>query len=295
MEKIMAIPLTTIQQEYLDESNALTFCKLIKIICKDGTVIRMTDHDSELTFNEELYLPLGSANASAVQRPLGLRERNIEFVGVLESDAITHEDLRAGKYRDAIVNIFIVNWKTMTMGAFRNDVFWINDTTFSGDEWQAKLGSLSSFLSKPVGRIYTRTCRHVLGDSGCKVDLEPYTFTGEVIASDPKRSTFTSDLDTQEDHYFSHGYVIWLTGNNAGYKTEIFSYLQDDGHFILKLDTNKDILPGDTFSAIAGCDRAILTCNEKFGNQTNYGGFPFIPGTDKMLESPTPGAPVIES
>ncbi|WP_303678184.1 phage BR0599 family protein [Ralstonia mannitolilytica] len=34
---------------------------------------------------------------------------------------------------------------------------------------------------------------------------------------------------------------------------------------------------GDAFEAYPGCDHTLTTCAAKFGNQLNYGGFPFIP------------------
>ena len=34
---------------------------------------------------------------------------------------------------------------------------------------------------------------------------------------------------------------------------------------------------GDAFEAYPGCDHTLATCAAKFGNQLNYGGFPYIP------------------
>jgi uncharacterized phage protein (TIGR02218 family) len=40
---------------------------------------------------------------------------------------------------------------------------------------------------------------------------------------------------------------------------------------------------GDTFNAIAGCDKTIGNCAGKFGNAVNFRGEPYVPGMDKML------------
>ena len=40
---------------------------------------------------------------------------------------------------------------------------------------------------------------------------------------------------------------------------------------------------GDTFNAIAGCDKTISTCIAKFNNAVNFRGEPYVPGMDKML------------
>ena len=34
---------------------------------------------------------------------------------------------------------------------------------------------------------------------------------------------------------------------------------------------------GVAFEAFAGCDRTFATCQSKFGNSLNFGGFPWIP------------------
>jgi hypothetical protein len=34
---------------------------------------------------------------------------------------------------------------------------------------------------------------------------------------------------------------------------------------------------GRAFEAFAGCDRTFATCQSKFGNSLNFGGFPWIP------------------
>jgi hypothetical protein len=34
---------------------------------------------------------------------------------------------------------------------------------------------------------------------------------------------------------------------------------------------------GNAFEAFAGCDRSFSTCQSKFGNSLNFGGFPWIP------------------
>ena len=34
---------------------------------------------------------------------------------------------------------------------------------------------------------------------------------------------------------------------------------------------------GVAFEAFAGCDRTLATCQAKFGNAINFGGFPWIP------------------
>jgi uncharacterized phage protein (TIGR02218 family) len=46
---------------------------------------------------------------------------------------------------------------------------------------------------------------------------------------------------------------------------------------------------GDALVVSAGCDRTFETCKAKFGNATNFRGFPHIPGSDFVLRVPREG------
>ena len=51
------------------------------------------------------------------------------------------------------------------------------------------------------------------------------------------------------------------------------------------------ILPGDTFTVTAGCDKQFATCQAKFDNAVNFRGFPHIPGNDFVTAIARPGNP----
>lgn len=44
------------------------------------------------------------------------------------------------------------------------------------------------------------------------------------------------------------------------------------------------VVAGDTFNAIAGCNRTAFQCTQKFGNIVNFRGEPNIPGTDVLIK-----------
>lgn len=46
-----------------------------------------------------------------------------------------------------------------------------------------------------------------------------------------------------------------------------------------------DVVPGDQFRAVAGCDRLPGTCSSKFNNIANFRGEPTVPGIDKLLQT----------
>jgi uncharacterized phage protein (TIGR02218 family) len=88
---------------------------------------------------------------------------------------------------------------------------------------------------------------------------------------------------TQAAGYFSSGEVEWLTGANAGRRMEIKEF--SNKQFTLVLPMPNNIAAGDTFNAIAGCDKTFNTCFSKFSNAVNFRGEPYVPGMDKMLQT----------
>lgn len=272
---------------------------------------RFTDHNHlikysptpELTQTDD-YHPVAGFNASAREKRSGLRSQNFEAIGIISADIISAEDLRQGKFREASITEVLVDWQHPWQGPFYIHKYFIKEISWSGQVWEAQVIGLSGWLQQPIGEFYGRTCRYDLGDDRCTVDLNALdlegraiTFVGAaVIGVGPViREAFTSDIpNLYPDKYFKYGTVTWLTGANVGLTYEVAAHLEEAGAVALRLATYKDIVIGDTFTIIGGCDKLLGTCRDKFnnvegapgGNVINFGGFPTIPGLDKMLETP---------
>lgn len=251
----------------------------------NGTIFRFTDHDSALELNGNTFTPAGGFDASARQSRAHLEPANLDFVGMISASALTEDDLRAGLYREAKITEYLVDWRYPWLGVFIENTYWINESQFTGEHWEAKVKGLARFLEPKVGKVYNRTCNHTLGDSNCQVVLGPLTASGTVSGIVTARRIFQSDLGQAND-YFNYGLLTWTSGINNGLTTEIHDFATVDGTVQLAIEAPFDIEVNDTFSAIRGCDKRPVTCKDTFSNLVNFGGFPFIPGTDKMLQSP---------
>jgi uncharacterized phage protein (TIGR02218 family) len=234
-----------------------------------------------------VFFPFNSVQASARQRLANLRTRNVDVAGVLDDEALTHEDLRAGKYRQAEFTEFLVDWKFPHEGPINKSKYWMSTARFDGEVWQATLEGVARFLQQTIGRRYNRTCRHVLGNNKCGVNLATYTTTGTVAVNGvlTQRLVIKTDV-VGANGLYDFGNLTWLTGANAGLKVEVREFYSTDGRIVLQLRTPFDIAAGDTFSLTQGCDKTYSTCGTKFSNTTRFGGFPFIPGSDKAYTTP---------
>jgi len=256
----------------------------------DGTVLRFTDHSAPLVIDGATFLAAGGFNASARQAQIGLRTRNMDIVGVISASGIVNEDLRVGLYREARITERVVDWKHPWVSPFIRNRWWVSEITYNEERWEAKVDGVTRWLRHAIGENYTRWCRADLGDDDCTVNLATFTDIGEVTAvaspgTTSARYAFNSDL-SEASAYYTYGLITWLTGANADLTSEVHAYANLNGRFRLTLATPFDILVGDTFEVYAGCDKLRETCKTKFNNIINFRGYPDIPGTDSMYQTP---------
>ncbi len=50
------------------------------------------------------------------------------------------------------------------------------------------------------------------------------------------------------------------------------------------------IVTGDAFQVVAGCDKSLASCRDKFANVVNFRGFPDLPGNDYAVAYAVQGA-----
>lgn len=257
---------------------------------RDGTVFRFTDHDNAVVVDGSTFTPGGAANTSARQRVEGVEPQNAEVRGAVASGLITETDLQAGRYRGAKITEFVVDWRFPWAGKFSTNVYYVEETTFDGEKWTARLLGQKVRLQPKVGELFTRTCRYDLGDADCGVALAGLTVSGTISTIVADRRKFTTSL-TSSDDYFVLGRVTFTSGANAGLRFDVKGYKNAGGEIELQVQTPFVVAIGDAFTVYPGCDRRDATCKTKFGNFARFGGYPTIPGSDKAFLTPDVRSP----
>lgn len=82
---------------------------------------------------------------------------------------------------------------------------------------------------------------------------------------------------------FPLGYVLGVTGQNAGFKRAIKVQTVTTGGLLeiqLLWSLPFPITAGDTFRLNAGCDKTLGTCEIIYLNEIHYGGMPFVPNPE---------------
>ena len=209
---------------------------------------------------------------------------------MLTSDRITETDILDGRWDNAEVEAWRVNWADtgqrvlMRRGA-------IGQIRRGRLAFVAEVRSLAHVLGQTVGRTFQATCDAALGDARCGVDLEDPAFkgTGGVLDLLRDRAFTASGLGGFNSGRFTFGTVEWTSGANTGRRAEVIAHDVTEGIAVVTLleAPVRSIAGDDAFIIRAGCDKRIETCSDKFANTANFRGFPHIPGQDAVLRYAT--------
>jgi uncharacterized phage protein (TIGR02218 family) len=206
----------------------------------------------------------------------------LDVQGVLTSDTLNDEDLRAGLWDYCLVEIYKINWSDTSMGIVWDRKGRLGEVSTGRVSFTAELRGLAQNLQQVIGRVYTASCNADFGDARCGKSLASYTVSGSVSSVSSNR-IFADSSRTEADHYFRYGLLTWTSGANDGLKMEVKGFLNAGGVFELQGEMPYDILAGDSFEVYAGCDKTLATCKAKFSNVINFRGFPHVPGQDALL------------
>jgi hypothetical protein len=171
----------------------------------------------------------------------------LEFDVILNDSGISRDDVIAGLFDLAEVEIYIINYETPADGVMQLISGHLGNALVQDDHLATiEFRSLAQKLNVSIGRTYTHECDANLGDSRCGITLASWTETG----------TVTSVTDNQN----------------------FFDSSRSEAPFTVQI--------GDTYSVHRGCDKSYTTCLTPFANQINFRGFHAIPGMDKIQTIP---------
>ena len=277
-------------------AQARRFATCWKATPKSGTILYLTGHSTLITLDGVQYSPMGGTDPSTARRQGALKEHDREFRGVITSDKIKDEDLRAGRWDGALVEEFVVDWGAPSIpnGWIRKAAYYIADLTHDGAIWRASTVGLVRWLQGPQGDIYGRHCRHELGvtkpdGDGCPVILSSVTLTGVSptgFGDGGRRLQIRGGAvsGTYVDGWFAGGKFAVTSGANVGQIRDVKTYTQATREFELQNPLPFAMATSDTFSVSFGCDKRVTTCKTKFNVfVAGNGGFDTMPGTDGIL------------
>lgn len=264
-----------------------------RVTRRDGVVLGFTEHDRDLLYAGTTFVASTGFTASQIQQSLDLSVDNMAAAGALASAALTEIDILSGRYDDAVVELFWVNWSDPSQGltiAAGN----IGEVTRAGLAFSAEFRSIAHRLNQKIGTTCERFCSAKLGDARCKVDLSNAAFHGTATAGAAGllSEVTVSGLSGFAADWFTFGTCTFTSGQNSGLAFDIKAHLRTSGVDILLLwtPTPFPITLGDMAAVVAGCRKSLATCRGKFSNVANFRGYPHIPGADVVTRYAVQGA-----
>ncbi len=274
------------------DGGATRMCRCWLVRRRDGAEFGFTDHDRDIGFDGSVFRASSGMDASALASATGLSVDNAQAAGALSSAAVSEDDIRTGKYDDAEIRHWLVDWERPELRVllFKGH---FGEIRRADGAFEVELRGLAEALNAPVGRTVLRTCDRVLGDGKCRFDTSQPGFVGEgAVASGAGADFEVSGLEAFAADWFAHGALTWLSGANAGEPGSVKSDRSGAGLRRLGLwqKPGNPVAAGDRFRVVAGCDKLAETCQAKFGNFLNFRGFPHLPGDDWVTAYPKDGA-----
>lgn len=197
-----------------------TVARCWRVTLKDGTVLGFTDHDQSLTIGEGspaldvTYLASAGYTASNVVSTSALDVDNLELQGMLVSPSILDDDLRAGVWDYAAFEIFEVNWADLSQGRSYQRVGKLGEISTGRSSFTAELRGLAYALNtKTIGELTSPSCRAMLGDDRCRVDLYPLTETGTVDSVHADNMTWFDSERTEDGPAGGYDIIGWTPSN----------------------------------------------------------------------------------
>lgn len=150
-------------------------------------------------------------------------------------------------------------------------------------EFQVTCRLLTASLNRLGVRLaWARGCHHALYDRRCRVDKQLFAVVAQISGVDG--SGFSAPVSSLGRDYLTGGFIEF---NGVGGVLDRRAIESHEGTRIVLLGSADGLTNGMSVTLYPGCDRTSSTCELKFNNLSNYGGFDRMP-----KKSPFDGDPV---
>lgn len=259
---------------------ATTLAHAWRVTRTDGWAMGFTDHDEDLRFAGSVFSARTGWTAGEAETVPGLGAGTHAVDAALSADAIGEEDIAAGLFDGARVEVFRVDWQCPD-DHLLIDVADFGEITRGDVGITVELRGLAARLDRRHGRYYRRRCDAAFGDARCGVDAARWTRVRRIGAIGDGRVVLeggeTFDLGPYREGRLTVG---------GGPGRAVADVRTGEGGTLI-VDGVQPLPPnwrvGDFAQLTAGCDRSFSTCRERYANGLNFRGFPHIPGTDAAL------------
>jgi uncharacterized phage protein (TIGR02218 family) len=288
--------IATAYQTALD-SGYINSIFLLKIFRRDGKLIGITNHDETINFAGLDYVanPGMDPTAITILSQGGASDLDINTLATTDIDFFNPTHIAAGLFDRAETELYFYDiGSTFALLLQRGVIgdFQIRD----GIAINMQLKGLATRArERTLVDLYSTIDRAKLGDDKNKLDINNFTYVGEVtgVSTTNPNSVFTVDISASASFpagWFNNGQIRFTSGANylassldGFYEREIRAYTTSAGGTVyLHSQAPFPVSAGVTFEIVEGYDGSLEQARDKFDNVINFRGEPFIPGLDKV-------------
>lgn len=131
----------------------LTIATCWKLRFSSGELMGFTDHDEDLNIDELIYKSSSGFTASSILSNSNLKIDNLEIEGALNSDEIKEEDVFAGRYDFANIEMFLVNYKNLNQGKMNLHSGTFGKIILNNGRFIAEIRGISAKLDTKCSRV----------------------------------------------------------------------------------------------------------------------------------------------
>lgn len=249
----------------------------------DGIALGFTSHDRDVVQDGLLLRASPGMKPTTIVESLGLDNDGLEISGALTSDAIRPDDLMAGRWDAAYLEIFQFDWTDPDAGRRLLGAGELGSVSFGGAAFEVEFLGPKHVLDRAIVPQTSPSCRAVFCDADCGLNRRKFVHSATVSAIDGGRIMMNLPTGLAANA-FAYGEVRWLTGRNCGLGAAIIG--SDAGSISLPVPPAHAVAAGDLVELIQGCDKQITTCASRFSNAVNFRGEPYLPGNDLLTRYP---------
>ena len=259
------------------ELTSIAFCWRLER--RDGAGLALTSHDRPLLIGAERYEATAGMTPAAVRAELGIEANSSEIAGTLSSEAISEEDIAAGRWDGAALRLFAADW---TSKAELNVLLQgeLGAVSASDGSFETDLNGVAVQLERPICPSTSPNCRAELGDRRCRIDMAGRKMRATVTGA----SAHIIMVDRPIDERYRFGQIRFLAGSPNGEKRAILAVVGQELH--LRSAPTGEVAVGTPVELVEGCDKLLSTCSARFSNAANFRGEPHLPGNDLLTRYP---------
>lgn len=253
-----------------------------------NTIWRYTSADQDITYDEPTGV--GDATVSVTYTAVAISDAGMTQGGSNQNDMTVTmpSDLPVvSLYRGTPPSLPV--WLTIRrlhFGDTEAAIYWIGTLSAVGRPDLATAAVTAIPITATFERAglrlgWTRGCPRVLYDKGCTIDRDAFMVAAHISAISGNTVTITFDVppsvEVSSGGYFDGGFMEWIANaDNTIDRRGISASTTSDPTLLNIFGFTDGLSVGLALKLYPGCDRTSQTCEEKFNNLANYGGFDFM-------------------